>query len=202
MPKMESTSDIPGGPNLMCCCARLPHFRWRPGPRVQLRGRSIAQSSSRISRIKHRETHLVFRFHLFSSPGVPTAAPSESGLVYSVDFVLTDPPYLVGYHDRHDRSIADDVDGQWLKSAFGEGFRVLKSPRFCVSFYGWQKADEFLADWRAAGFQRDRHLADADGRDVRRFFSLHAAPLRGARVGSTALRHCRAKTKTRIVVLV
>jgi DNA modification methylase len=33
----------------------------------------------------------------------------------SVDFVLTDPPYLVGYHDRHGRSIAGDVDGQWLK---------------------------------------------------------------------------------------
>ena len=31
MPKMESTSDIPGGPNLMCCCVRLPTFRWRPG---------------------------------------------------------------------------------------------------------------------------------------------------------------------------
>jgi hypothetical protein len=31
MPKMESTSDIPGGPNLMCCCDRLPNCRWRPG---------------------------------------------------------------------------------------------------------------------------------------------------------------------------
>jgi hypothetical protein len=31
MPKMKSTSDIPGGPNLMCCGDRLPNFRWRPG---------------------------------------------------------------------------------------------------------------------------------------------------------------------------
>jgi hypothetical protein len=31
MPKMESTSYIPGGPNLMCCCAHLPNFRGRPG---------------------------------------------------------------------------------------------------------------------------------------------------------------------------
>ena len=31
MPKMESTSDIPGGPNLMCCCDRLLNFRWKPG---------------------------------------------------------------------------------------------------------------------------------------------------------------------------
>jgi site-specific DNA-methyltransferase (adenine-specific) len=76
----------------------------------------------------------------------------------SVDFVLTDPPYLVGFHDRHGRSIAGDVDGQWLKPAFAEVFRVLKRGRFCVSFYGWQKADEFLAAWRAAGFQPVGHL--------------------------------------------
>jgi adenine-specific DNA-methyltransferase len=76
----------------------------------------------------------------------------------SVDFVLTDPPYLVGYHDRHGRSIAGDVDGLWLKPAFREVFRVLKPGRFCVSFYGWQKADEFLAAWRAAGFQPVGHL--------------------------------------------
>jgi len=61
----------------------------------------------------------------------------------SVDLVLTDPPYLVGYHDRHGRSIAGDVDGQWLKPAFAEVFRVLKPGRFCVSFYGWHKAGAF-----------------------------------------------------------
>src|ERR1035441_7458240 len=31
MRKMESTSDIPGGPDLMCCCDHLPNSRWRPG---------------------------------------------------------------------------------------------------------------------------------------------------------------------------
>jgi hypothetical protein len=29
--KMESTSDTPGGPNLICCYGRLRKFRWRPG---------------------------------------------------------------------------------------------------------------------------------------------------------------------------
>jgi len=76
----------------------------------------------------------------------------------SVDFVLTDPPYLVGYHDRHGRRIAGDVDGHWLKPAFAQMFRVLKAGRFCVSFYGWQRAEEFLAAWRAAGFQPVGHL--------------------------------------------
>jgi site-specific DNA-methyltransferase (adenine-specific) len=45
-----------------------------------------------------------------------------------------------------------------LKPAFREVFRVLKAGRFCVSFYGWQKADEFLAAWRAAGFHPVGHL--------------------------------------------
>jgi adenine-specific DNA-methyltransferase len=76
----------------------------------------------------------------------------------SVDFVLTDPPYLVGYRDRRGRSIAGDVDSQWLRPAFAEVFRVLKPGRFCVSFYGWQKADEFLSAWRAAGFQPVGHI--------------------------------------------
>lgn len=52
----------------------------------------------------------------------------------SVDFVLTDPPYLVDYHDRQGRSLAGDNDGQWLKPAFAQIYRVLKAGRFCVSF--------------------------------------------------------------------
>jgi site-specific DNA-methyltransferase (adenine-specific) len=76
----------------------------------------------------------------------------------SVDFVLTDPPYLVGYRDRSGRSLAGDVAGDWLKPAFAEIFRVLKPGRFCVSFYGWNKVDQFFAAWRAAGFYPAGHL--------------------------------------------
>jgi DNA modification methylase len=35
----------------------------------------------------------------------------------SVDFILTDPPYLVRYRDRGDRSIQNDSNGDWLKPA-------------------------------------------------------------------------------------
>ena len=56
-----------------------------------------------------------------------------------MDFVLTDPPYLVNYRDRQGRSLAGDNTGQWLKPAFAEIFRVLKPGRFCVSFYGWKR---------------------------------------------------------------
>src|ERR1700730_7361165 len=30
--------------------------------------------------------------------------------------------------------------------------------RFCVCFYGWSKADKFIAAWRAAGFRPVGHL--------------------------------------------
>ncbi len=49
----------------------------------------------------------------------------------SVDFVLTDPPYLVDYRSRDGRSIAGDESGQWLKPAFAqlsraESWRLLR----------------------------------------------------------------------------
>jgi len=76
----------------------------------------------------------------------------------SIDFVLTDPPYLVSYHDRTGRTLAGDQDGLWLKPAFAEIYRVLKPGRFCVSFYGWNRADQFLSAWKAAGFKLAGHL--------------------------------------------
>ena len=42
----------------------------------------------------------------------------------SVDFILTDPPYLVNYRDRSGRSIANDNDDAWLKPAFRAGGSV------------------------------------------------------------------------------
>src|ERR1039458_6271344 len=76
----------------------------------------------------------------------------------SVDFIQTDPPYLVGYHDREGRTLAGDNNGQWLKPSFAEAFRVLKPGRFCVSFYGWNRVDQFFAAWKAAGFTPVGHL--------------------------------------------
>jgi len=76
----------------------------------------------------------------------------------SVDFILTDPPYLVNYRSRDGRAIRNDADDGWLKPAFVEAFRVLRWNRFCVCFYGWSKADKFLAAWRVAGFRPVGHL--------------------------------------------
>lgn len=76
----------------------------------------------------------------------------------SVDFVLTDPPYLVGYRDRSGRSIVNDDNDAWLLPAFRQIRRVMKDSTLCVSFYGWHKADLFFAAWRAAGLTPVGHI--------------------------------------------
>jgi adenine-specific DNA-methyltransferase len=80
----------------------------------------------------------------------------------SVDFVLTDPPYLVGYRGRWDgdrRVIVGDDDPAWLAPAFREIFRIMRKDTFCVSFYGWPHADVFVGLWKKIGFRLVSHLA-------------------------------------------
>ncbi len=76
----------------------------------------------------------------------------------SVDFVLTDPPYLCRYRSRNGQTIANDDRDEWLEPAFAEMYRLLKTDSFCVSFYGWNAADKFIAAWRKAGFRLVGHL--------------------------------------------
>jgi site-specific DNA-methyltransferase (adenine-specific) len=75
-----------------------------------------------------------------------------------VDFVLTDPPYLVNYRDRTGRTLLNDVRDDWLQPAFIELARVMKRNTCCVSFYGWSAVDRFFAAWRAAGLRPVGHL--------------------------------------------
>jgi DNA modification methylase len=51
----------------------------------------------------------------------------------SVDFVLTDAPYLAHYCSRDGRRLANNGDAAWLKPAFAEIFRVLRRDSFCIS---------------------------------------------------------------------
>jgi len=76
----------------------------------------------------------------------------------SVDFILTDPPYLVNYRDRSGRSIRNDADAGWLKPAMREAYRVLKQNRVAVMFYGWTKVDALFEVWKEAGFQPAGHI--------------------------------------------
>ena len=44
----------------------------------------------------------------------------------SVDFCLTDPPYLCNYRNRDGQSIRNDRTGEWLYPAFRHVHRLLK----------------------------------------------------------------------------
>jgi site-specific DNA-methyltransferase (adenine-specific) len=76
----------------------------------------------------------------------------------SVNFILTDPPYITRYRSRDGRRILNDDNGTWLKPAFTQMYRVLKEDSFCVSFYGWPQADRFMEAYRTAGFRIVGHL--------------------------------------------
>lgn len=76
----------------------------------------------------------------------------------SVNFILTDPPYIVNYKSRDGRKIPNDDNEAWLQPAFAEMHRILENNRFAVSFYGWQHADKFLTAYHKAGFRVIGHL--------------------------------------------
>jgi site-specific DNA-methyltransferase (adenine-specific) len=63
----------------------------------------------------------------------------------SVDFILTDPPYMAAYKSRDKQTVLNDDNTAWLTSSFAQMHRVLKSDTFAVSFYGWPKTDLFFA---------------------------------------------------------
>jgi DNA modification methylase len=76
----------------------------------------------------------------------------------SVNFILTDPPYITRYRSRDGRTVPNDDNDAWLKPAFAEMYRVLAADSFAVSFYGWPMADRFLQAYRSAGFRVVGHL--------------------------------------------
>lgn len=80
----------------------------------------------------------------------------------SVDFILTDPPYLVDYKGRWGGDapgIAGDADPSWVRPAFAAMYRVLKADTFAVTFYGWPHAELFVGAFKDAGFRPVSHLA-------------------------------------------
>jgi site-specific DNA-methyltransferase (adenine-specific) len=77
----------------------------------------------------------------------------------SVNFILTDPPYITKYQSRDGRTVPNDDNDRWLRPAFAQMYRVMEKDGFCVSFYGWPQADRFMQAYRAAGFKVVGHFA-------------------------------------------
>ena len=80
--------------------------------------------------------------------------------LHSVDLVLTDPPYGVGFKGRWGRNIEiqGDADLGWLDEVFSGVFSALGPSGVLVSFYGWPHADSFLASWKRVGFRPLSHF--------------------------------------------
>ena len=76
----------------------------------------------------------------------------------SVDFILTDPPYIAGYRSRDNQTLRNDDNAAWLAPSFAEMHRVLKNDACAISFYGWPKVDLFFAAWKRAGFRIAGHI--------------------------------------------
>jgi len=76
----------------------------------------------------------------------------------SVDFILTDPPYIASYKSRDNQTICNDDNAAWLWPAFAQMHRVLKDDSFAVSFYGWPKVDLFFSAWKQSGFRIGGHM--------------------------------------------
>jgi len=76
----------------------------------------------------------------------------------SVDFILTDPPYLVNYRDRTGRNHSERCRRELAKAGDAEAYRVLKQDRVAIMFYEWTKIDAFFEAWRSAGFQPVGHI--------------------------------------------
>lgn len=76
----------------------------------------------------------------------------------SVDFILTDPPYIARYKDRDGRTVRNDCADHWLRPSAREMHRLLKPHAFAISFYGWPKADLFMRAWKEAGFRIGGHI--------------------------------------------
>ena len=98
-----------------------------------------------------------FTIHHGDSLAILPALPTDS-----VDFILTDPPYLVNYRGRWDggkTTIVGDDDASWVEPAYREMHRVLKDDSFVVTFYGWPHSDIFAGTFKALGFRIVSHLA-------------------------------------------
>src|SRR5258707_424847 len=88
----------------------------------------------------------------------------------SADFILTDPPYLVNYRDRSNRTIQNDANAAWLKPRCGKPIASL-SKIVAIMFYGWTRVDAFFEAWKEAGFQPVGHLVfQKQYSSKRRFF--------------------------------
>lgn len=76
----------------------------------------------------------------------------------SVDFVLTDPPYVFLYTDRSGRIVANEQSPQQVSETWCQVARVLKPNKLCFAFYSWAHIDTSAQAWTLAGLKPVGHI--------------------------------------------
>ncbi len=79
----------------------------------------------------------------------------------SVDFVLTDPPYICGYRDRQGRTVANDTSSEWLEPAFRDIYRPDEAGYPLYQLLRLDGDRGVPVRMAAAGFRRVGHLVFA-----------------------------------------
>jgi len=91
----------------------------------------------------------------------------------SIDFMVTDPPYLVNYKDRDGRKVANDDNAAGVLPVFDEIYRTLKNNSYCISFYGWNNVHLFSKKWHELGFKTVGHIVWAKEYASRKGFAQY-----------------------------
>jgi hypothetical protein len=91
--------------------------------------------------------------------------------------------------------VINDDNGAWLQPAFTQMYRLLKPGSFCVSFYGWSKADRFIAAWRSRARAITRDIGrirqnEVDGGGCHAAHDLDAVALQDRIEGAAAACEC------------
>jgi hypothetical protein len=89
----------------------------------------------------------------------------------SINFALTDPPYITRYKSRDGRSAPNDDNDAWLKPAFAEMFRVLAAcgtgvRKFAREYFTRASTLPLSLPFRGVRSVAEDRLADRVGKDL------------------------------------
>jgi hypothetical protein len=92
----------------------------------------------------------------------------------SVDFILTDPPYLVNFRDRNGRTLQNDTNADWLRPAMQEAFRVLRNNRLMLCFMAGRARRSFSkhGEKQGSGLSDTWYFASPTQRSLPTFSSI------------------------------
>lgn len=83
-------------------------------------------------------------------------------MISGVDACITDPPYGVSFQSnrreiKHDK-LHNDSELSWLPALDKALYNALSPDAIMISFYGFPHIDQFMTEWKLAGFEPKSHF--------------------------------------------